>query len=149
MNLRSSHTTAWDWLKKWVLPINPTKCKHLTTGREVPPTLSVYPDESSTTIPVSKYVKDLGVQTGNVFSQSAQGSEAANKARRLIILVRRSFQGLSNSPFIRLCGALVCMHPKNGVPSMNHWVESCVHSQIPTTNYHHDSHNFVIDMLPF
>ncbi len=25
MNLHSSLTTAWDWLKKWNLPINPTK----------------------------------------------------------------------------------------------------------------------------
>ncbi len=53
-NLRSSRTTAWDWSKKWGLPINPDKCKHLTIGSEVLLTSSFYPDESSTTIPVSK-----------------------------------------------------------------------------------------------
>ncbi len=26
MNLHSSLTAAWDWSKKWDLPINPTKC---------------------------------------------------------------------------------------------------------------------------
>ncbi len=88
MNLHSSRTTAWD------LSINPTKCKCLTIWREVPLRLSFYPDESSRTISVSKYFKDLGVQTGNVFSPSAHGSEAANKTKRLIIPVRRSFQGL-------------------------------------------------------
>ncbi len=28
-NLRSSLTTAWDWSKKWDLPINPTKWNYL------------------------------------------------------------------------------------------------------------------------
>ncbi len=87
------------------------------------------------------------VQTVNLFSPSARGFEAANKARRLTILVRRSFQGLSKSPFIPLCWALVCVHPRCGVPSINQWVESCVHSHIPTTNYHRESHDFCLFML--
>ncbi len=47
-----------------------------------------------TPIPVFKVV-DLGVQTDNVFSPSAQCTEAANKAVWLIFMVRRSFQDLS------------------------------------------------------
>ncbi len=36
MNLHSSLAAAWDWSKKWDLPINPSKCNYLTIGREVP-----------------------------------------------------------------------------------------------------------------
>ncbi len=32
MNLHSFLTAAWDWSKKWDLPINPIKCNYLTTG---------------------------------------------------------------------------------------------------------------------
>ncbi len=72
MNFHSSLTAAWDWSKKWGLPINPTKCNYLTIGREVPLRLSFFPDRFVTNIPLSKLVKDLGVQTDNVLSPSAQ-----------------------------------------------------------------------------
>ncbi len=97
MNLPSSLTAAWDWSKKWDLPINPTKCNYLTIGREVPLRLSFFPNGSGTPIPVSTIVKDLGVQTDNMFSPSAQCTEAANKARRLIFMIGRSSQDLSKS----------------------------------------------------
>ncbi len=103
MNLHSSLTAAWDWSKKWDLPINPTKCNYLTIGREVPLRLSFFPDGSGAPIPVSTLVKDLGVQTGNMFSPSAQCTEAANNARRLIFMIRCSFQDLEIGfhPFMR------------------------------------------------
>ncbi len=97
MNLRSSLTAAWDWSKKWDLQINPSKCNYLTIGREVPLRLSFFPDGSGSTIPVSTLVNDHGVQTDNMLSPSAQCTEDANKARRLIFMIRRSFQGLSKS----------------------------------------------------
>ncbi len=56
-------------------------------------------------IPVSTLVKDQGVQTDNMFPPSAQGTESANKARRLIFMIRCSFQDLSKSAFIPLYGA--------------------------------------------
>ncbi len=57
MNLRSTVIIAWDWAKKWDLPI---KCKYLTIGREAPL-------RSGTPIPESNLVNDLGVQTENGF----------------------------------------------------------------------------------
>ncbi len=104
-------------MKKWDLPINPTKCNYLTIGREVPLRLSFFPDGSGTTIPVSTLVKELGVQTDNLFSPSAQCTEAANKARRLIFMIRRSFQDLSKSAFIPFYGALVRPHLEYGMPA--------------------------------
>ncbi len=62
MSLYSSLIAAWDQSKKWDLPINPTKCNYLTILREVPLRLSFFPDGSDTPIPVSNFVKDLGVR---------------------------------------------------------------------------------------
>ncbi len=71
---------------------------------------------SGTPIPVSKFVKDLGVQT-DMFSPSAQYTEAANKARRLTVVIRRSFQNLSKLAFILLYLALVRPHLEEGMPT--------------------------------
>ncbi len=117
MNLHSSFTAAWDWSKKWDLPINRTKCNYLTIGREVSLRLSFFPDGSGTPIHVSRLVKDLGVQTDNMFSSPVQCTEAANKARRLIFMIRRSFQDISKSAFIPLYGALVHPHLEYGMPT--------------------------------
>ncbi len=64
INPHSSLIAAWDWSQKWDLPTNPTKCNYHNIGREDPLRLS----SDSTPTPVSKLLKDLGVQTDNVFS---------------------------------------------------------------------------------
>ncbi len=117
MNLYSYLAAAWDWSKKWDLPINPTKCNYLTIWLEVLLRLSFFPDGSGTPITVSKLVKDVGVQADNMFFPSAQYTKAASKARRLIFMIRRSFQGLSKSAFIPLYGALVRSHLEYGMPA--------------------------------
>ncbi len=112
-----SQFSYWDWSKKWDLPINPTKCNYLTIGREVPLRLSFFPDGSGTTISVSQLVKDLGIQTDNMFFPPAQCTEAVNKASRLIFTIRRSLQDLLKSAFISLYGALVRPHLEYGMPA--------------------------------
>ncbi len=102
MNVHSSLTAGWDWSKKWDLPINPTKCNYLTIGREVPLRLSFFSDVPGTPIPVSKLVKDLWVQTDNVFSPSARSTECVNNSRELIVMGRRFFQDISKMAFIPL-----------------------------------------------
>ncbi len=67
--------------KKFDLPINSTKCNYLTIGREISLRFSFFPDGSGAIISASKLVKDLGVQTDNMFSPSAECTEAASKAR--------------------------------------------------------------------
>ncbi len=113
MNVHNSLIVAWDWSQKWGLPINRTKCNYLAIGRKVPLRLSFYPDGSGMPVPVSKIVKDLEVQAYNVFSPSA----SANKARRLTLVISRSFQGLSKSAFILLKEDLVRPHLDCGIPA--------------------------------
>ncbi len=99
----------------WVKEMGPTDQSY-QIGREAPLRLSFFPDGPGTTIPVSKFVKDLGVQTDNMFSPSAQCTEAANKAKRLIIMIRRPFQNLSKPAFIPLYEALVRPHLEYSMP---------------------------------
>ncbi len=66
---------------------------------------------------VSTFVKDLGVQKDNVFPPSAQCTEAAKKARRFILMVRRSSQDISKSAFVPLYEALVRPHLDYGMPA--------------------------------
>ncbi len=54
-----------------------------------------------------------------MFSPSAQYTEAANKARRLIFMIRRSFQDLWKSAFILFYGALVRLHLEHGMPAFS------------------------------
>ncbi len=51
----------------------------------------------------------------NYLSPSAQCTEAANKARRLIFIIRRSFQDLSKLAFIPLYEALVRSYLEYGM----------------------------------
>ncbi len=53
----------------------------------------------------------------NVFSPSAQCTEAANKARRLTFTIWRSFQDLSKPAFVPLNGALVRPHLEYSMPA--------------------------------
>ncbi len=65
MNLYNYLTVAWDWSKKWDLPINPAKCNIFIIRLKVPVKF-FFPDGPATLISVSKLVKDLGVHTDNV-----------------------------------------------------------------------------------
>ncbi len=92
MNLHSSLTAAWDWSKEWSLPINPAQCNYLTIVREVSLRFVFFPDGSGTPIPVSKLVKDLGVQTDNMFSPSTQCKKGKTNDFHDKVFLPRSFE---------------------------------------------------------
>ncbi len=121
MNLHSS-LAASDWPQKWDLPINAAKCNHFTIGLDVPFRFSFSPDGSGTPIPYSKLVKDEGG------SPSAQCTEAANKARHLISLIRRSLQDLSKSNFTPLSEAFLR-------PPLEYVVPSCSPNLVADINH--------------
>ncbi len=102
INLHSSLTPAWGWTKKWDQPINPARCNC---------DFLFFPDGSGTPIPVYNLINDLGIFL------SAQCTEVTNKARRLIYLIRRSFQDTSRSAFIPYTG-LSALAPRIWYTSM-------------------------------
>ncbi len=94
-------------------------------------------------IPVSKLLKDLGFQTDNMFSPSAQCTEAANKARRLIFMIKHSFQYLWKLDFTPLYGAIVrprleygmSAYSPNLVADINH-IERILKISYTVSNWH-------------
>ncbi len=109
-HLPFSLSSAWAWAGKWDLPINPNKCACLTVGN-LPPLSPFFPAaDTDHRIPHVTDVRDLGVPLDTTFTASAHSIEAANKARRLLLSVRRSFCELSKTAFTPLYCAIVRPH---------------------------------------
>ncbi len=98
------------WAGKWDLPINPNKSACLTVGNLLPLSPSFSTADTDHRIPQVTDVRDLGVPLDTTFTASAHCIEAANTARRLLFLVRRSFCELSKTVFTQLYCALVRPH---------------------------------------
>jgi hypothetical protein len=97
----------WRWSSSWDLPINASKCVHLPIGRPSPLSLSFNPGIAGLDIPTSTSARDLGTQINTTFTPSAQCRAAANKARGMAKLIRRSFVDITPSMFKPLYSALV------------------------------------------
>ncbi len=97
--LLSSLSSAWAWADKWDLPINPNKCAGLTVGNLPPLSSSFSEADTDHRTPQVTDVRDLGVPLDTTFTASAHCIEAANTARRLLFLIRRSFCKLSKTAF--------------------------------------------------
>ncbi len=82
-------------------------CLHINTPIKVDLGPS---SENSNQIPLVIDARDLGVPLDTTFTASNHCREAANTARRLLSMVRRSFCELSKTAFIRLYCAIVRPH---------------------------------------
>ncbi len=56
-----------------------------------PETKEKFVSKNSLSFRLSKLVKDPGVEAANVFHTSAQCTQSVNKARRLIVMIKRLF----------------------------------------------------------
>ena len=101
---RASH-----WSADWDLPLNATKCYHLPIGQQPQFSLSLSTDNSQC-IPVVESARDLGIQVSSSFTPTLNCIEAANKARRILFLIRRSFARLTPSIFLPLYTSMVRPH---------------------------------------
>ncbi len=108
--LLSSLSSAWAWAGKWDLPTNPNKCACPTVGNLPPLSPSFSAADTDHRIPQVTDVRDLGVPLDTTFTASAHCREAANTARCLLFLVRRSFCELSKTAFTPLYCSLVRPH---------------------------------------
>ncbi len=101
-HLLFSLSSAWAWAGKWDLPINPNKCACHTVGNLPPLCPSFSAADTDHRIPQVTDIRDLGVPLGTTFTASVHCREAANTARRLLFMVRRSFSELSKTAFTPL-----------------------------------------------
>ncbi len=106
--LLSSLSSAWVWARKWTCQSTPTNVHASPSGTS---TFSVFlrgrqrsPNSQVTDI------RDQGVPLDTAFTASAHCIEAANTARRLLFLVRRSLCELSKTAFTPLYCGLVRPH---------------------------------------
>ncbi len=106
LGLQTYLIIAWDWAEKWDLPSKPAECSYLTNRREVPLRLSFVLDG-----PGIPHLCQRSRRPGRAcILSSVQCSRAANKVRRLIFMIKRSFQDLSKLAFISLFVALKRPH---------------------------------------
>ncbi len=102
-------------------PTNQPQQMCMPHGRKPPSTFSA--TDTDNRIPLFTDVRDLGVPFDTTFTASAHCIEAANTARQLLFLVRRSFCELSKTAFTPLYCALVRPHLEYAMEANDH---SCI-----------------------
>ncbi len=95
---------AFRWSDDCDLPLNASKCSHISIGELPPSPLSL---SDGTEISEVDSTKDLGVTVTSTFKTSIHCQHAANRARRILFLLRRGFAVLTPEIFRPLYLALV------------------------------------------
>ncbi len=126
--LQGSLYNVWTRSVSWHLPINATKCKCIDIGRAPPLQLSFATGNLGNSIHVANVVKDLGVLMDDSFSPSSHCNEAASKARRMLFMIKRSFDELSVSAFAALFNTLVRSH-------LEYAMQNCSPSPVADADY--------------
>ncbi len=103
--LQSSLNNNTSWSKDWELDFNPTKSEHLPIGNSphfATYTLPSHNPTNTQTIPTVTTTKDLGIALNSRLSAEDNVVSAANKARRMLFYLKRSFAALTPSIFLPL-----------------------------------------------
>ena len=112
-SLQKDLNSLQEWSDKWLLRFHPEKCHVLKLGSsKSSATYSMTitaPDGTSQTqeLEETQVEKDLGVHVDNDLSFRTHITQAASKANRVLGVMRRSFDFLSNDTFLLLYKALV------------------------------------------
>ncbi len=103
--LQSSLNVSANWSKDWELDLNPTKSKHLPIGNSPRFVTYILPPQNppkTQTIPKVSTTKGLGIVLNTRLSTENNVVSAANKARRMLFYLKRSFATLTPSIFLPL-----------------------------------------------
>ena len=103
------------WSQDWQLRFNATKCKvmHLGYGN-LKHECIMEGDNTRTVLETSDLEKDLGVHMDPTLNFSKHCERAANKANRIVGLIRRSFSYMDSSMLTQLYKGLVRPHLEYG-----------------------------------
>ena len=107
-NLQRDVTSICDWSSVWNLPINPSKCLHMTFGKDRSHTFSL-PSSNNSTSPIAQtdLTKDLGVWLSSNLSFSMHHATVAKQAFKVLHMIRRTFQHINAVDFAFLYGTYV------------------------------------------
>jgi hypothetical protein len=98
------------WSDKWLLQLNPEKCKVMHVGHNYRFPYTMKQDNNTYNLQVTDEERDLGIKVKNDLSVSPQCAEAAKKAMRVLGMVRRQFKDLDRECFIILYKTFVRPH---------------------------------------
>ena len=100
-----------QWSVAWLLNFHPEKCCTLKLGKPASDQTYFMADKNSTSgkhpLKTSKAEKDLGVVVDSQLNFKDHISQATTKANRILGVIRRSFDHLTDHTFVQLYKALV------------------------------------------
>ncbi len=98
-------------VSRWDLPINASKSHHLSIGGHPDDRLVLSEEANGEQMTKCEQINYLGVTVNSAFTPRANVLTAANKARGMLYLIKRSFTCLTKEIFLPLYRALVRRHP--------------------------------------
>ena len=88
-----------DWSERWGMPLNHSKCVHITFGRESTYTYGFNTPDGFAAIPTKDGIKDLGVTFTSNLKFSRHHAITTAKATQLLNLFRRTFPKITETDF--------------------------------------------------
>ncbi len=82
--LRSSIEQALNWSRRWDLPLNASKSRHLSIGGHPDDHLVLSEEANGEQMMKCEQINDLGITVNSAFTPSANVLTAANKARGML-----------------------------------------------------------------
>ncbi len=111
--LQNSLNISAIWSRDWKLNLNPTKSEHLPIGNSshsVTYTLPPHNPPNTQTILTVATTKDLGIVLNTRLSAEDYVVSTANKTRRMLLYLRRSFTALTPHIFLPLYKTFIQPH---------------------------------------
>ena len=105
------------WSEKWLLRLNPEKCKVMHIRHSHNTSYTIRQDEKDWSLQETTEEKDLGVLTTADLKVSRQCCEAASKANRILGMVNRQFKNLDKNGFLILYKGFVRPHLEYAIQS--------------------------------
>ena len=105
------------WSEKWLLRLNPEKCKVMHIRHSHKTSYTIRQDEKDWSLQETTEEKDLGVITTANLKVSRQCCEAASKANRILGMVNRQFKNLDKKGFLILYKGFVRPHLEYAIQS--------------------------------
>ena len=99
-----------DWCDRWLLPLNVSKCCHMSYKDKINTDYHICDSNTINTIQKVEYHKDLGVLFDLQLTFKDHIQQKINKAYSIIGLIKRNFIHMNSNTFVLLYKALVRPH---------------------------------------
>ncbi len=101
------HKHLCSWSRRWDHPLNARESHRLSIGGSLDLCIALCEEAGDKSLQKCERINDLGFTVNSAFAPSANVLNAANKARRMLYFIKRSFKSLTNEIFVSLYSVLV------------------------------------------